>query len=147
MCLDFSYKCTPWSIFGPRLCIKFANTLFTHICREFKKFKVFATKILLSWKFLLFLTLILSQVLSLILYLILSQVVSMECKDTSALLWCCLSTRHSVSCPVFDVDPVLVNRGWTLIRLSEHHCTHFSTPAACFEYKWTLSGRPGPSLV
>ena len=56
-------------------------------------------------------SLILSQVFSLILYLILSQVVSMECKDTSALLWCCLSTRHSVSCPVFDVDPVLVNRG------------------------------------
>ena len=56
-------------------------------------------------------SLILSQVFFLILYLILSQVVSMECKDTSALLWCCLSTRHSVSCPVFDVDPVLVNRG------------------------------------
>ena len=26
-----SYKCTVWSIFGPLLCLKFANTLFTHI--------------------------------------------------------------------------------------------------------------------
>ena len=27
MCPDFSYKCIPWSIFGPCLCIKFANIL------------------------------------------------------------------------------------------------------------------------
>ena len=32
-----SYKCTLWSIFGPLLCLKFANTLFTRICREFEK--------------------------------------------------------------------------------------------------------------
>ena len=32
-----SYKCPIWSIFGPWLCLKFANTLFTHICREFEK--------------------------------------------------------------------------------------------------------------
>ena len=32
-----SYKCTVWSIFGPLLCLKFANTLFTRICREFEK--------------------------------------------------------------------------------------------------------------
>ena len=31
-----SYKCTLWSIFGPLLCLKFANTLFTRICREFE---------------------------------------------------------------------------------------------------------------
>ena len=32
-----SYKCTVWSTFGPLLCLKFANTLFTRICREFEK--------------------------------------------------------------------------------------------------------------
>ena len=32
-----SYKCTLWSIFGPLLCLKFATTLFTRICREFEK--------------------------------------------------------------------------------------------------------------
>ena len=32
-----SYKCTIWCIFGPWLCLKFANTLFTRICREFEK--------------------------------------------------------------------------------------------------------------
>ena len=60
-----SYKCTLWSIFGPLLCLKFATTLFTRICREFEKMmqftglirKVFATKILLSGKFSPFLTL------------------------------------------------------------------------------------------
>ena len=26
-----------WSIFGPLLCLKFANTLFTRICRKFEK--------------------------------------------------------------------------------------------------------------
>ena len=31
------YKCTLWSIFGPLLCLKFANTLFTRICRKFEK--------------------------------------------------------------------------------------------------------------
>ena len=31
-----SYKCTAWSIFGSWLCLKFANTLFTHMCREFE---------------------------------------------------------------------------------------------------------------
>ena len=32
-----SYKYTIWSILGPLLCLKFANTLFTRICREFEK--------------------------------------------------------------------------------------------------------------
>ena len=31
-----SYKCTIWSIFGPWLCLKFAKTLCTHICREYE---------------------------------------------------------------------------------------------------------------
>ena len=56
-----SYKCTLWSIFGPLLCLKFANTLFTWIWKmmQFTGLirKVFATKILLFGKFSPFLTL------------------------------------------------------------------------------------------
>ena len=29
-----SYKCTLWSIFGPLLCLKFANTLFTRVVKN-----------------------------------------------------------------------------------------------------------------
>ena len=51
-----SYKCTIWSIFGPWLCLKFANTLSSRICRKLMQFthfirKVIPTKILLSGKF------------------------------------------------------------------------------------------------
>ena len=62
---SFSYKCTLWSIFGPCLCIKSCKpTFYAHLSRiwkltQFTRFirKVFATKILLSGKFSLFLTL------------------------------------------------------------------------------------------
>ena len=62
---SFSYNCTLWSIFGPCLCTKSCKTTFyAHLSRIWKltRFmhfirKVFATKILLSGKFSLFVTL------------------------------------------------------------------------------------------
>ena len=62
---SFPYKCTLWSIFGPFLCLRSCkNTFYGHLSqiRKLTRFtrvirKVFATKILLSGKFLLFLTL------------------------------------------------------------------------------------------
>ena len=36
---SFSYTCTLWSIFPLCLCLKFANTLFTRICREFENYR------------------------------------------------------------------------------------------------------------
>ena len=63
---SFPYKCTQWSIFEPFLCLKSCkNNLYAHLSQiwklmQFTRFiwKVFATKILLSGKFSLFVTLV-----------------------------------------------------------------------------------------
>ena len=63
---SFPYRCTLWRIFRPFLCVKSCkHTFYGHFSRirkltQFTHFiwKVFATKILLSGKFSLFLTLI-----------------------------------------------------------------------------------------
>ena len=63
--LNYHYKCTLWSTFGPFLCLRSCkHTFYRHLSRirkltRFTRFiwKVFVTKILLSGKFSLFLTL------------------------------------------------------------------------------------------
>ena len=46
---SFSYKSNLWSMFGPCLCLRFANTLFTRIYQEFENWRDLS---ILSGKFL-----------------------------------------------------------------------------------------------